>query len=168
MGGGQFKVRALVVVGSCVLLLVFFWGARRLPPPAERKHAVSESGSHLTRWGVDIPKLLRSKNEDQVMRAVAVLEQAALNGDAAAQSYLGYIYLYPVHGVNLDYALAEKWLRMANRSGEPGSSFLLAMALWKDKSNQVTRLEISNLLVRAIGEGDKEAESQLKMISQAP
>lgn len=69
---------------------------------------------------------VRAYARGDYVRAAQVLTPAALDGDARAETYLGFMYREG-RGATKDYAEAARWFHLAAAQGEPNAQFFLAL-----------------------------------------
>jgi TPR repeat protein len=86
-------------------------------------------------------------------RAAAIFSREAERGQAAAQTYLGYMYAQG-RGVPQDEAKAAQWLRRAADQGYPAAQFLLGKMVDKGQGVKQDFVEAEVLLDLAVARAE--------------
>ena len=83
-------------------------------------------GSTGTSWGADFDKGMAAYKSGDFATALREFRPLAEQGDAVAQSNLGWMY-DKGHGVPQDYKTAMKWYTLAAEQGDAGAQFNLGV-----------------------------------------
>ncbi len=133
-------------IGNLLLFLVLTFGAGHAAA-AELESGLAALAASLTRAG-ELEKGLAALTAKDYPTAVRLISSAALAGNAAAQSNLGYMYRDGI-GVPKDYDEAQKWFSLAAAQGDAlgqnglGSLYRNGMGVQQDYSEALRLFRLS-------------------------